>query len=188
MNVFKRYYLIRLLITVFFGAALGVFFLLMSPYATEFFDILIIAMGMLTALLNLPGLCLSLIRIREKGAWVNLLLSAGAVALGVLLIFLRRTVLLVPLGIYSICLPLLRVILVVERKKQLVRELPVMLSGLTMILIFLTRSEHIVMRVLAIACFAITALYLVYGLLVLHFRFGTPREKKTIEAEFEEKE
>lgn len=188
MNVFKRFYLIRFLLTVLLGAALGVFFLLMSPYASEFFDILIIAMGLLTAVFNLPGVCFSILRIRERGEWVNLLLSAGAVTLGILLMFLRRTVLLVLLGIYSVCFPLLRVLLVRDRKKQIIRELPVILSGLAMILIFLTRSEHIVMRVLAIGCFAMTGFYLVYGLLVLHFRFGTPKEKKTLEAEFEEKE
>lgn len=205
MNVFKRYYLIRLLVTVLFGTAFGVFFLVMSPYAAEFFDILVIAMGLLTAVLNLPGVCFGIVRIREKGAWVNLLLSVGAVTLGILLMFLHRTVLLVLLGIYSVCFPLLRVFLVRERKKQFVRELPVIFSGLAMILIFLTRSEHIIMRVLAICCFIVTALYLIYGFLVLHFRFGPPSKEKTdtsagfdapgvsgsekiIEAEFEEKE
>lgn len=202
MNVFKRYYLIRLFVTVFFGVALGVFFLVMSPYAAEIFDILVIAMGLLTAVFNLPGVYFSIVGIRKRGAWVNLLLSVGAVVLGVLLMLLNRTVLLALLGIYSICFPLLRVFLVQERKKQLVRELPVIFSGLAMILIFLTESEHIVMWVLAIGCFAVTALYLLYGLLVVHARFGTPRKGSgtnaggtagapdtgtIIEAEFEEK-
>lgn len=190
MNTMKRYYLIRLIVTTLFGAAFGLFFFLMAPYASELFDVLVIAMGLLTAVLNLPGVYLALRHIRTRGEWINLVLSLGAVALGVALMLLQRSLLMVLLGIYSVVLPGVRILLVSDRKQQLRRELPTIIAGITMIVIFLTESERLAVRVVAFACFALTASYLISGLLVMHYRFGkkTQKDKVVRDAEFEEKE
>jgi len=112
MNPAKKYYLIRLVLTTLFGAVFGLFFFLMAPYASELFDVLVIAMGLLTAIFNLPGVFLALRHIRTRGEWINLLLSLGAVALGIALMLLQRSLLMVLLGIYSAVLPIVRILLV----------------------------------------------------------------------------
>ena len=105
------------------------------------------------------------------------------------LMLLQRSLLMVLLGIYSVILPGVRILLVSDRKQQFRRELPTMIAGITMIVIFLTKSERLAVRIVAFACFALTAVYLISGLLMLHYRFGKKAQGEVIrEAEFEEKE
>lgn len=187
MNAVKKYYLIRLILTTVFGAVFGLFFFLMAPYASELFDVLVIAMGLLTALLNLPGVFLALRNLRARGEWINLVLSLGAVALGIALMLLQRSLLMVLLGIYSVVLPAVRILLVDDRKRQFRRELPTIVAGITMIIIFLTKTERLAVRIVAYACFAVTAIYLISGLLIYRAHFGKKKDGTIREAEFEEK-
>lgn len=187
MNPIKRYFLIRLILTTLFGVVFGLFFFLMAPYATELFDVLVIAMGLLTAFLNLPGVVLALCRIRIRGEWINLVLSLGAVALGVALMLLQRSLLMVLLGIYSVVFPVVRILLVSDRRRRFRRELPTMIAGVTMIVIFLTETERLAVRIVAYACFAMTLIYLISGLLIFRTQFGKRKKGEIREAEFEEK-
>lgn len=187
MNPAKKYYLIRLVLTTLFGAVFGLFFFLMAPYASELFDVLVIAMGLLTAIFNLPGVFLALRHIRTRGEWINLLLSLGAVALGIALMLLQRSLLMVLLGIYSAVLPIVRILLVNDRKRQFRRELPTMIAGVTMIVIFLTETERLAVRIVSYTCFAVTAIYLISGLLIYHAHFAKRKNGEIREAEFEEK-
>ena len=47
MNAYKKYYLLRIIFSVLFGVMVGVAFLLLASYASEAFEILIIALGLL---------------------------------------------------------------------------------------------------------------------------------------------
>lgn len=188
MHYLKRLYIIRYILTILFGVGLGLLFLFLRPYASDIFEILVIAMGLLTAVLNLPGVFLSLRHIKAPGAPITLGMSLGAVVLGCLLMFLQKSFLLILLAVYSIVFPLLRVLLVKNRKKQIVKELPVVISGLVMLLIFLTESENLVMLALSIFLFVLTAIYLVYGIFVIRYRFALPKETiGVIEGEYREK-
>ena len=46
MSEFKKYYLLRVAVSTAFGVALGVLFLLLTPYAGDIVDVLIIALGL----------------------------------------------------------------------------------------------------------------------------------------------
>ena len=61
MKEFKKYYLMRVIITTLFGAVVGGLFLLAEPYAVEIFDVLLIAIGLITAVMNLPAFFFSLL-------------------------------------------------------------------------------------------------------------------------------
>lgn len=167
MSEFKKYYLLRVAVSTAFGVALGVLFLLLMPYAGEIVDVLIIALGLVTVLLSLLPLYFSLRHIKVRGEWVYLLLSLAGILLGVALMLLREKVLLLIAGVFSVILPVVRVVLAHIKKEQFRRELPRVLAGLAMIVIYVTRTEELAFLITAVACFALSALYLLFRLLWL---------------------
>lgn len=172
MKEFKKYYLMRVAVTTLFGALVGGLFLLAEPYAVEIFDILLIAMGLMTAVMNLPAFLFSLFHVRRRGEWISLVVSLVAIVFGVLLTLVRRDVILLLLGAFSVVFPILRICLVAERKKRLVREIPLIAFGLLMVLISVLQVEELVFFVCAMIAFGITALYLLWSLLTLKPRLA----------------
>ena len=171
MSEFKKYYLLRVVVSALFGVLLGVAFLLLRPYAGDIVDVLIIALGLLTVLLNLLPLFFSLYHIREKGEWLYLLFAVIGILLGVALMLLREKVLLLIVGVFSVLLPIVRVLTAHMHKEQFRRELPRVLAGLVMIVIVAARAEELAFFITAIACFALSAIYLLVRLLWLKFAF-----------------
>jgi uncharacterized membrane protein HdeD (DUF308 family) len=155
-----------------FGVALGVLLIMAKPYADEVFDVLLIAMGLMSVVLNLPSFLYSLFHVRRKGEWIHLLISAVSIVFGVLLMLIRRDVILLVLAIFTILLPIVRVVLVSDRKKQFKRELPVMIFGGFMLFVSLTEVEKTVFTVCAVAAFALSALYLLCSLFLLRRRLS----------------
>ena len=172
MKKYKIYYFLRLVVSVLFGAALGLMFLFLAPYASEVFDILVIALGLLTTVFNIPILLITLKNINRRGEWLNLLMALSSILLGLLLMLLQNEFLLLLLGIYSVFLPLVRIILVEDHILRLKREAPRFLTGLVMVVIFLLDAEATVLRLGAYVTFACTAIYLIYGLICAHFIFS----------------
>lgn len=177
MKKIKLYYVLRLLITTLFGIGVGAAFYLLSPYATEIFDILVIAMGLLTAVMNLPAVFFALRHINRRGEWINLLMSVFSVLLGVALMLLQTDFLLLLLGIYSIVLPLIRILLVENHFLRLKREIPRFLTGLIMVIIFLTESEGYILQFGALIAVALSLIYLLHGLVLMRFLFGKRRHQ-----------
>ncbi|MBO5355808.1 MAG: hypothetical protein J6B09_07060 [Clostridia bacterium] len=176
MNAYKKYYLMRIGMTTLFGALLGVLFLIARPYAVEVFDVLLIAMGLMTVVLNLPSCLYSLFHLKRRGEWIHLLISAAAIAFGVLLMLIRRDDVLMVLGIFSITLPIVRALLVTEHKKRLKRELPLIFFGVLMVVISLMQVEETVFFICGIAALAISALYLLISLIALRIRLSALAE------------
>lgn len=181
MKKFKRYYLARLIATVLFGTGFGILLYLLSPYADEIFDILVIAMGLLTAVFNLPAVFIALLRIGKRGEWINFSVSALSFLLGVALMLLQTDFLLLLLGVYSVALPLVRIFLVEDRRQRCKRELPRFLTGLVMMVIFLTESEEWVLRVGAAVAVGVSLIYLIYGLILMHFAFAKEKAEDAIQ-------
>lgn len=175
MSEFKKYYLLRVAVSALFGVLLGVALLLLVPYAGEIVDVLIIALGLVTVLLNLLPLFFSVRHIRVRGEWVYLLLSLAGILLGVALILLREKVLLLIVGIFSVLLPIVRVFLAHIKKEQLRRELPRVLAGLAMIVVYVTRTEELAFLITAVVCFALSAIYVLFRLVLLK-KLTSPRQ------------
>jgi cell division protein FtsW (lipid II flippase) len=87
-------------------------------------------------------------------------------------IYRRKNVILLLLGVFSVVFPILRICLVAERKKRLVREIPLIAFGLLMVLISVLQVEELVFFVCAMIAFGITALYLLWSLLTLKPRLA----------------
>lgn len=173
MSTAKKYYFLKILVSTLFGVGVGLLFWMLAPYAAEIFDIMVIAIGLLTTVMNLPALLLALRNIKARGEWINLLVAILSIALGVALMLLKTDFLLILIAIYAIVLPLVRILLVEERMKQLRREMLHFLTGIVVVLIFLAEAEQLVLRYGAIAAFVISGIYLLHGLLALHFRFSS---------------
>lgn len=172
MASFKKYYLIRIILTTLFGAALGVAFFVARSFADEVFDVLLIAMGLMMAVINLPPMLYSLFHIRKKGEWISFVISLAAVAFGAVFTLVQRDGLLLALGVYAVLMPTVRVLLVNDRKKQIKRELPGMIFGLFMVFVSLTELEELVFTVCGSAVLGISVLYLLWGLVTMKFRFA----------------
>ena len=175
-KAYKTYYLIRILLTALFGAALGGLLLLLEPYAAEIFDLLLIAVGLMTAVMNLPACLFSLFHIKCKGEWINFAVSLVAIGFGVLLMLVRRDSVLLVLGVFSVILPVVRVALVQERGKRFKRELPMILFGVLVVVISLLQVEETVFFVGGLVLLALSVLYLLWSLLVLRFRLAALSE------------
>ena len=172
MKEFKKYYLMRVFITTLFGAIVGGLFLLAEPYAVEIFDVLLIAIGLMTAVMNLPAFFFSLLHVKKKGEWISLTVSTVAIVFGVLLTLVRRDEILLLLGVFSVAFPIFRVCLVAEHKKRLIREIPLILFGLLMVMVSVLQVEELVFFVCAMIAFGISALYLLWSLLTLKPRLN----------------
>lgn len=174
MKKYKAYYIMRLLVSVLCAAGFGVLLFFLTPYATEVFDVLVIALGLLTAVMNLPDLFISLRNIRRPGEPVNLALSLLAALLGVALMLLDTDYLLLLIAVYAVVLPLLRIALIDERLAQLRRELPRFFTGLVIVLIYLAGVEGYVLNAAALLVLVAALIYLLYGLVKMRFIF--PKE------------
>ena len=171
-KIYRKYYLMRMILTALGGGLLGGLLLLAEPYAMEVFDVLLIAVGLMTVVLNLPAFCQSLVRIRAKGEWISLVISLVAILSGVLLMLVRRDGILLFLGVYSVVFPIVRMALVQEHKKRLKREIPMILFGVCMVLVSLAQVEESVFFIGGILILALTALYLLWSLVMLRFRLS----------------
>ena len=174
MKALKVYYFLKILISTLFGVAVGLLLLALAPYAAELFEILVIAIGLLTMVMNIPALFLALKNIRARGEWVNLLIALLSITIGVLLMLLKSDFLIVLILLYAVVLPLVRIILAEQHVRQCRHEMLPFLTGVTVLVVFLAEAEALVLRYGALAVFVITALYFLHGLLVLRFRFTEP--------------
>ncbi len=167
MKRVKIYYVLRLLLSGLFGVAVGAGILWADAYAVEVFDVLLIALGVITVLFNLPALVLSLRAIagKEKWEWINLVLALVAIGFGACFALISRTSPAIPFILlsYIIIVPIARIVLVAEHLKQLRLELPKVLFGLFLLAVTATESEDTMFLVLGIAVIAISVLYLVKG-------------------------
>lgn len=186
MKEFKKYYLIRISITVAFWLAIGAALLLVRPYAVEIFDVLLIAMGLLMLVMNLPLFFYSLLHLKMKGEWINALISAVAAAFGVVLMLARRDDVLFYLGLFSILFPLIRVVLVSDRKNRVKKELPTVVLGAFTVLISVLQVEEKVFFVCGIAIMALSLLYFLFSLIrlkVMLTLFAPPPETELQQTE-----
>ena len=116
--------------------------------------------------MNLPALFFSLRGIHLRGERINFFMALAAIGLGVALMLLQTEFLLLLLGVYSVILPLIRIALVEDHMARLRREIPRFLTGLVMVVIYVTESEGHILRFGSYLAFGITAIYVVFSLIV----------------------
>ncbi len=175
MTKFKVYYVMRVVLSTLALVAFGGLVLWADAYAAEVFDVLLIAMGLLSVLTNLPPFILSLRAVAKKARWewINMVVSVMGIALGVCLALLRRGSLLltVLLVIYALVLPVIRMLLVEKRKQQLIREFPKSCMGLFLLIITVLEAESEIFHAFGFAILVIAALYLLIKLLTMRCLF-----------------
>lgn len=181
MKRIKIYYVLRLVLSAAFGIAVGLGVLWADAYSVEIFDILLIALGVITVGFNLPALVLSVIALlkKKKWEWINVALALVSIAFGVSFMLISRNspaFMYLLLG-YIAVVPFVRILLVDERAKQFRLEIPKILFGVFMIVVTLTKSEDTMFFVLAICVIAISVIYLIKGLLQMP-RECVPQEEK----------
>ncbi|MBO7341420.1 MAG: hypothetical protein J6U87_01940 [Clostridia bacterium] len=164
MKRIKIYYVLRAVFSALACAALGAFVLWADAYATEVFDVLLVAMGVLAVAFNLPVLFLSLRAVMQKKSWewINLVLSAVSICFGVCFALIPRTspAIATLLICYIVLIPLFHIILAVEKGKQIHAELPKILFGGLLLVVSETKSEDTMFMLLGGGLILAAALYL----------------------------
>ncbi len=169
MSTAKKYFFMRVMISTLFGIGVGVLLLLLAPFGRELFDILVIAIGIFTLFINLPPLVVACRHIKRHAEWISLTVSLISCLLGIGFIFLTDGFLPWLFLLYSLILPIVRIVLVGQRKRQIKHELVHFVVGGFMLLVFYSRSESYILRYGGIAAFVIAGIYLVVGILSLRF-------------------
>ncbi len=179
----KKYYLLRVLVTALLGIALGVLLFLLRQYAAEIFDVLFIAAGLWMILFNFPPFFTSLLHIKRRGEWIVCLLSFFSILPGVFLIFTSRDVAAYFLLGFTTVLPIVRVLLIENHKKQLRIELPLALTGIAVSAASLAEEEKLVFLILSFGVIGIFSLYLLASLFYFFTysaRFAKMRREESI--------
>ena len=168
MKRIKLYYVLRTVFSALACVALGAFVLWADAYSVEVFDVLLIALGLLSVAFELPVLVLSLrAALKRKGwEWLSVALSAIFIGFGVCFALIPRTAPVLPLLllIYIVLLPLLRVVLTSEKRKQLAKELPKIAFGALLLAVTVTKREDTMFLLLGGGLIAVGVLYLLYAL------------------------
>ena len=182
MNRPRVYYIVRVALTTLLGVLLGGGILWASAYAVEAFDVLLIAMGMIGIISNLPTFALSLRAVigKVRWEWINLSVSLLGMGLGLCFVLLQRGSAALPflLVLYAVMLPLVRVLLVEKRGRQLLRELPKIFFGGFMLAVSLCEAESTMFVVLGFVFIGISALYLLFRLVTMQTYFEMYEERQ----------
>ena len=75
------------------------------------------------------------------------------------------------LALYVVVLPVVRILLVEERKKQFLRELPKIFFGAFLLIVSLCKAENAAFFAFGIALIAVSGLYLLFKLLTMRAYF-----------------
>ena len=181
MKKAKIYYVLRLLLSGLFGVAVGLGVLWADAYAVEVFDVLLIALGVMIIVCNLPALLISLRAVtgKKKWEWINLVIALVSIGFGASFALISRTSPVLPFVLiaYVVILPLARTVLVIDRMKQLRLEIPKVIFVLFLLAVTLTQTEDVMFWVLGIAVIVISGLYLLKGFLEMPFLFRPYEEK-----------
>lgn len=187
MNQFKLYFIKRTVARALLGALLGAVLLLARPYADDVLGVAVVFMGIVTVILSLPGVLLGIQSLKQRREWVSLAVATVSIAVGFMLMLAQYSALTLALVIWSVLLPAARVWLVDNRTVQAKRELPRVLLGLFVLLVYLTGKERLVLGIGGWCTVACAVLYLAAGLVVAHTRFSPYAPTKDVhEGEFEE--
>ena len=181
MKQTKIYHLIRVILAALIGIGCGAVMLWAEPYADEFFDILLVFIGLLGILFNVPQLLSSIAGIlkNKKWEWLSFLVSVLAILIGVAFLLLSRDEKIIPplLIAYALFLPILRISLVAQKAHQAKREAPKLpVVGLLLALCFF-EIEDVLFKICGFALIGFSVLYLLYSLLVMKWRFEVLEEQ-----------
>jgi len=183
MNAFKKHFIKQVVAMTICGCLFGGLLFLARPYAVDVLGVAVVLMGILTVFSQIPSLALAVRDVKKPGEWVNLVVTAATMVIGIMLMLAQNTAMLVALVIWSVVLPMARILLVEAHYTQARRELPRAFVGIFVFIVFLTGNERQVFTVGGWCAIALSLLYLAMGLLVAQTRFP-----KVLEAEYEEVE
>jgi hypothetical protein len=173
----KRFFIIELVVTTLVGLALGFSLFFLAPYAKEVFEWIIIGVGALVVVMNIPALVLACKNIRARGEWINLLVALASIALGLAMIIVmlcdkRSETLFILFSIYAVGLPLVRIFLIEERVQQLKHEIWRFVAGLAMTVVYIIDMKVEIMRFFSVLVFVVVGLYLIYSIVAYRVRFS----------------
>ena len=177
MKKYKMQYFLRILLTAVLLGVAGGFTLSAKAYATEVFDVLLIAMGIGSVLLALPILALSVGALfrKQRRVWITVTAALVQIVTGVLFMLLDRNTLAVNwllVGCCVVALPATYICMASDRRRQIGMELPRVLLGSFMLYIAFARNERMMCGMFGLALIVIAVLYLVVNMIRMKKRFN----------------
>ena len=123
----KKSVLAEIIISLVFGLIFGGLLLFLSTLgAATIIKWVLIVTGIIIVITNIAPLIRGIVNIKEKGGVFDVIVSAIAIALGIVMIVYQNaiisTIITVLLAVYLIVLPIIRIVIAPSKKEQLSKE------------------------------------------------------------------
>ncbi len=164
------------LVSAAIGACIGILMIILSrpEVVSMVLHITMLVIGVVIILVHLPGLITSALHIGENNALPTLILSAIGVVFGILLLINQGPIISALVALYLLIMPIVRLITACDRKAQLRAELPRLILGIVIAVLFPgTLADGAIgalcwiIRIAGIVCCAASVVYAIVGCVTL---------------------
>lgn len=144
----------------------GILISLLSYFSYDvFIHVICIILGIIIILLNIyPVMVYSSLMTQDKRFLPNFIISLSFLIIGILFIFSHGFVLSIITTVFLIILPIIRIILVEDKKSQIIKEIPLLIIG---VMVFFNIFDGVFRYVLIASgalLFVLGLVYLIYSL------------------------
>lgn len=130
-------------------------------------DIIFTVLGVIIILLNLiPCIYYFMLGSKDNKYYTNAVLSLVSIIIGFVFIFNHNAVLAVILGIWLVLLPILRIILSTEKKKEIKKAIPYFVAAILLFFIPATTILDIVLKVFGVLLMVLGVFYIIYNIVI----------------------
>ena len=158
-----------IVVTALIGIIIGVLMIALArtDIIVKVLHVTMIVVGVVTVAVNIPGIITGAMNTGEKEGVLTLVWSVIGVLFGILLIINQGPVISAMVALYLLIMPVVRLITAVERKAQLGAELPRLILGLVIAILFpgtlADGAIAVLCWILRIAGIVLTLLSVVYA-------------------------
>lgn len=130
-------------------------------------DIIFTVLGIIIILLNLvPCIYYFMLGEKDNRFYINAVLSLISVIIGFIFIFNHNAILAIILGVWLILLPILRIILSKEKKKEIKKAIPYFVAAILLFFIPAETILDIVLKVFGGLLIGLGVIYIIYNIII----------------------
>jgi len=130
-------------------------------------DIIFTVLGIIIILLNLvPCIYYFMLGEKDNRFYINAVLSLVSVIIGFIFIFNHNAILAIILGVWLVLLPILRIILSKEKKKEIKKAIPYFVAAILLFFIPAETILDIVLKVFGGLLITLGVIYIIYNIVI----------------------
>lgn len=130
-------------------------------------DIIFTVLGIIIILLNLvPCIYYFMLGEKDNRFYINAVLSLISVIIGFIFIFNHNAILAIILGVWLVLLPILRIVLSKEKKKEIKKAIPYFVAAILLFFIPAETILDIVLKVFGGLLIGLGVIYIIYNTII----------------------